>query len=62
MIAHGYPVCVSKAHGPRFWDADGNSFVDYLLAYGPILLGYDDPVVNAAITRQIKHGTIYTTA
>ncbi len=62
MIARGYPVFISRAAGPRFWDADGNSYVDYLLAYGPILLGYDDPVVNAAITHQIQHGTIFTTA
>ncbi len=62
MIARGYPVFIARAAGPRFWDVDGNAYVDYLLAYGPILLGYDDPVVNAAITQQIRHGTIYTTA
>ena len=62
MIARGYPVFIARAEGPRFWDVDGNAYVDYLLAYGPILLGYDDPVVNAAITHQIRHGTIFTTA
>ena len=62
MIARGYPVFISRAQGARFWDVDGNSYLDYLLAYGPILLGYNDPVVNAAIAHQIEHGTIYTTA
>lgn len=62
MIARGYPVFISRAQGPRFWDVDGNSYLDYLLAYGPILLGYDDAAVNQAIAHQIENGTIYTTA
>ncbi len=62
MIARGYPVFTSRARGPRFWDADGNSYLDYLLAYGPIVLGHDDEAVNQAITEQIQNGTIYTTA
>lgn len=62
MIARGYPVFVRRAQGPRFWDADGNEYLDYLLAYGPILLGYDDAAVNQAIARQLADGTIYTTA
>ncbi len=62
MIARGYPVFTRHARGPRFWDADGNAYLDYLLAYGPILLGHDDAAVNAAITEQIQNGTIYTTA
>ena len=62
MLARGYPVFVRRARGPRFWDADGNEYLDYLLAYGPILLGYDDAAVNQAIARQLEDGTIYTTA
>jgi len=62
MIARGYPVFTRHARGPRFWDADGNAYLDYLLAYGPILLGHDDAAVNHAITEQIRNGTIYTTA
>jgi glutamate-1-semialdehyde aminotransferase len=62
MLARGYPVFTARASGCRFWDIDGNEYVDYLLGFGPILLGYDDPAVNAAIRRQMKRGTIYTTA
>jgi len=62
MLAHGYPIFAQRAQGARFWDVDGNEYLDYLLGFGPILLGYDDPAVNAAIRRQIEEGTIYTTA
>lgn len=62
MLALGYPVFTARAAGARFWDVDGNEYLDYLMAFGPILLGYDDPVVNAAVRRQLERGTIYTTA
>lgn len=62
MLERGYPVFTSRAKGARFWDADGNEYVDYLMGFGPILLGYDDPAVNAAIRTQMEKGTIYSTA
>lgn len=62
MIAMGYPVFTSHAKGPRFWDADGNAYLDYLLAYGPIVLGHDNDAVNDAIAEQMGNGTIFTTA
>ena len=62
MLALGYPVFTQRAAGARFWDVDGNEYLDYLLGFGPILLGYNDPVVNAAVQRQMEEGTIYSTA
>ena len=62
MLAKGYPVFAQRASGARFWDVDGNEYLDYLLGFGPILLGYNSPVVNEAIRRQIEDGTIFTTA
>lgn len=62
MLERGYPVFTSKAAGARFWDADGNEYIDYLMGFGPILLGYNDPAVNTAIKDQIEKGTIYSTA
>ena len=41
---------------------DGNEYLDYLMGFGPILLGYNDPVVNAAVQAQMEEGTIYRTA
>jgi glutamate-1-semialdehyde 2,1-aminomutase len=62
MLALGYPVFTRRAQGALFWDADGNCYLDYLLAFGPVLLGYNDAAVNQAICRQIENGVIYTTA
>jgi glutamate-1-semialdehyde aminotransferase len=62
MLARGYPVFAARASGCRFWDIDGNEYVDYLLGFGPILLGYDDPAVRAAVRRQMRRGEIYSTA
>jgi len=62
MLDRGYPVFARRASGARFWDVDGNEYLDYLMGFGPILLGYDDPVLNEAIRRQMAEGTIYTLA
>ena len=62
MLAQGYPVFTSRAEGARFWDADGNNYIDYLLGFGPILLGHNNQAVNSAIRAQLEAGTIYSTA
>ena len=62
MLERGYPVFAEKAKGACFWDVDGNRYLDFLLGYGPIVLGYDDPAVNAALRAQMEKGTIYSVA
>ena len=42
---------IVRAEGPYVWDSDGNRYVDYLLAWGPIVLGHCDPRVNEAAAR-----------
>jgi len=49
-----YPFFGDKAEGAYFWDVDGNRFIDYLCAFGPIILGYNDPVVDAAALAALK--------
>ena len=49
-----YPLFVARAKGSRFWDVDGNEFIDYTCAYGPMVLGYGDPVVDEAYQQQMK--------
>ena len=43
------------------WDVDGNKYIDYMCAYGPNVLGYCDPDVDAAAAKQIKLGNCTTT-
>ena len=42
-----FPFYAKRAKGSCFWDYDDNRFIDYMCAYGPNVLGYNDPVVDA---------------
>ncbi|MBI5643146.1 MAG: aminotransferase class III-fold pyridoxal phosphate-dependent enzyme [Deltaproteobacteria bacterium] len=54
------PKYLKSGSGCHVWDADGNVYIDYPLALGPILLGYDyKPVVDAVI-NQVREGTTFT--
>ncbi len=52
------PVYAAKAKGCRIWDVDGNEYVDWMSGVGPIILGYADDVVDAAVRQQIERGGI----
>ncbi|MEO8497099.1 MAG: aminotransferase class III-fold pyridoxal phosphate-dependent enzyme, partial [Planctomycetota bacterium] len=54
------PVYANRASGSRFWDVDGNEFIDWVSGIGAIILGYCDPVVDEAVCRQISTGTMYS--
>ena len=47
-----FPLFSSRAEGSYLWDLDGNRFIDYMCAYGPNILGYHDPDVDAAAAKQ----------
>ena len=49
-----FPKFSSHAQGTRFWDLDGNEFIDYMCGYGPNVLGYGDPDVAAAADVQAR--------
>ena len=49
-----YPLYLDRAEKSHFWDVDGNRFIDYMCAYGPNIMGYNDPDVNAAAIEQMK--------
>lgn len=57
-----FPLFMDHAKGARFWDVDGNEFIDYMCAYGPNVLGYNDPDVDAAALEQMKKGNCVTLA
>jgi glutamate-1-semialdehyde 2,1-aminomutase len=56
-----YPFYASRAKGPRFWDVDGNEFIDYMCAYGPVILGYHHDKVDAAARKQYEAADCATT-
>jgi glutamate-1-semialdehyde 2,1-aminomutase len=46
------PLYFRDGSGPRLWDADGNEYIDYALAWGPLILGHKHPALVDAIRRQ----------
>ncbi len=55
-----FPLYCDHAQGSYFWDVDGNRFIDYMCAYGPNVLGYNDPEVDEAARRQMEKGNCTT--
>lgn len=54
-----YPIFADRAKGCRIWDVDGNEYIDYVLALGPITLGYCYEAVDNAVRAQLERGMIY---
>ena len=54
------PKFLVRGKGCHVWDVDGNEYIDYPMALGPILLGYDYPPVTEAVIAQIREGTTFT--
>ena len=55
----GTPVFLARGQGARVWDADGNSYSDFLGSWGPLILGHADPDVVAAIEAAAREGTSF---
>jgi len=55
----GTPRFITRAQGSRVWDADGNELIDYVGAWGPMILGHRPPAVIAAIERQLGSGLAF---
>jgi glutamate-1-semialdehyde 2,1-aminomutase len=52
-------IYVDHGKGGRVWDIDGNEYIDYRLAYGPIILGYADERVDAAAKKGMEVGGVF---
>jgi glutamate-1-semialdehyde 2,1-aminomutase len=55
----GTPLFIKKAKGSRITDADGNSYVDLVLSYGPMILGHRNKKVEKAVQKALKKGTSF---
>ena len=51
-----YPQYFAKAEGARIWDVNGREYVDFMCAWGPMVLGYRDPDVETAVRAQSALG------
>jgi glutamate-1-semialdehyde 2,1-aminomutase len=50
---------MQKAKGSIIYDVDGNEYIDYLLGFGPVVLGHAHPCVNEAVREQLERGEIF---
>jgi glutamate-1-semialdehyde 2,1-aminomutase len=55
----GSPVFVERGEGAYLIDVDGNRYVDYVLSWGPLILGHAHPRVVAALEEAVRRGTSY---
>jgi glutamate-1-semialdehyde 2,1-aminomutase len=55
----GEPFVVARGAGSRIWDVDGNEYIDYVLSWGPLVLGHASPIVLDALDRVMHDGTSF---
>lgn len=60
VVIPGYfPYYAETGKGARYWDVDGNEIIDYMCAYGPMVLGYNDERVDEAYKKQMEKGNCF---
>jgi glutamate-1-semialdehyde 2,1-aminomutase len=55
----GEPFVAARGKGARVWDADGNEYIDYVLSWGPLVLGHAPEVVLEALAKVMQDGTSF---
>ena len=55
----GQPLFIERGSGPYLYDADGNRYIDYVMSWGPLILGHAHREVTAALKNAIDRGTSY---
>jgi glutamate-1-semialdehyde 2,1-aminomutase len=55
----GQPIFIQRGFGPYLYDLDGNQYIDYVLSWGPLVLGHAHPEVVAALKKAVEAGTSY---
>lgn len=58
-VGFDFNIFIKRAHGAYFWDEDNNRYIDYLAAFGPIILGHAHPAITSAITETAENGVLY---
>ncbi|MEM0136655.1 MAG: aminotransferase class III-fold pyridoxal phosphate-dependent enzyme [Thermoplasmatales archaeon] len=54
-----YPLFIRKGKGSKIWDVDDNEYLDFLLAYGPLILGHSPDKVVRKVEETIQNGTLF---
>jgi glutamate-1-semialdehyde 2,1-aminomutase len=57
----GNPLFIQRGEGSKFWDVDGNEFIDYIGSWGPHLFGHNPPFIKEALSNALEKGTSFGT-
>ncbi len=60
FVVGEYPIFIDRGQGGHIVDVDGNDYIDMLCAYGPIILGYNEPEINDAVKAQMEKGFCFS--
>jgi glutamate-1-semialdehyde 2,1-aminomutase len=55
----GEPIVAARGEGARIWDVDGREYIDFVLSWGPLVLGHASPIVLDALERTMQKGTSF---
>ena len=55
-----YPLFMGDARGTRIWDADGNEYIDFDMAFGVLAAGHSHPIFVEVLAERVANGTCYT--
>jgi glutamate-1-semialdehyde 2,1-aminomutase len=55
----GDPVVAARGEGSRIWDVDGKEYIDFVLSWGPLVLGHAPPIVLDALEKTMRDGTSF---
>ena len=53
----GQPIFIQRGEGAYLYDVDGNRYIDYVLSWGPLILGHADPAITEALAKAAAAGT-----
>jgi glutamate-1-semialdehyde 2,1-aminomutase len=56
-----YPFYTKNANGSKITDINGNEYIDYVMGYGPLLLGHNHPAIKEAVIKQLSLDWLYGT-
>lgn len=60
LPSNAAPLFLTHGKGAHVWDVDGNEYVDFVNGLLPVILGYDDPDVIDAVSRQLRNGVTFS--
>lgn len=55
----GNPIFIEKADGAHIYDADGNSYLELINSWGPMILGHNHPMIKEAVIKAMENGTSF---